>query len=215
MERRPIRSRGILDKIVAEEAADWHFNPMLKSDDYWKIGNIRQGLGAHWDRLVDFAFDLDQRVDRTSAFDYPLTNDDTLARLAAMGYDENGTALFRTFSDVFPDVFDPVLAACDLIDPVGCIIHQRPGWTNPWHYDLFEFYTKKFKVKDPKSIGRYVVFLEDWVWGHYMLVGNSVVHQWRAGDVISWPFKMRHLSANAGLTPKLTLQVTGKRPSRE
>jgi len=64
MERRPIRSRGILDKIVAEEAADWHFNPMLKSDDYWKIGNIRQGLGAHWDRLVDFAFDLDQRVDR-------------------------------------------------------------------------------------------------------------------------------------------------------
>lgn len=74
---------------------------------------------------------------------------------------------------------------------------------------MFNFYVRKYHVSDPKLVRRYLIFMEDWIWGHYFLVGNSVVHQWRAGDVITWPHRMRHVSANVGLTPKLTLQVTG------
>src|SRR5215471_10764763 len=107
MEPRPARNIGILRKIITEEAAEWHFNPLLGTKDYWKVGNIRQTVGGHWDKLVDFAFDLDQLVDRTSAFDYPLEGDDTIVRLTSMGYEESSTRLYRTFSDLFPNIFGP------------------------------------------------------------------------------------------------------------
>ncbi|MBV9863100.1 MAG: hypothetical protein JO267_13250 [Alphaproteobacteria bacterium] len=208
-----LRHRETLDKIIAEERAEWHFNPLLKTQDYRAIGNIKSSQGSHWDEIVCFAQELDRRIEMSSAFDWlPSPDEHDKALIRSMGYDKYSTSLFRIYSDSYPEIFDPILTACDLIDPIGSLIHQKPGGTCPWHYDTFAFYKQRFAVSDPSSISRYLIFLEDWIWGHYVLVGNSVVHQWHAGDVISWPWRMRHLSANAGLTPKLTIQVTGKRP---
>ena len=54
-----------------------------------------------------------------------------------------------------------------------------------------------------------MVFLTDWDWGHYFCVGNNVVHQWKAGDIITWEPHIHHCGSNAGMTPKITLNITG------
>ena len=46
-------------------------------------------------------------------------------------------------------------------------------------------------------------------WGHYFCVGNNVVHQWKAGDIITWEPHIHHCGSNAGMTPKITLNITG------
>ena len=60
-----------------------------------------------------------------------------------------------------------------------------------------------------KKILRYMVFLTNWDWGHYFCVGNNVVHQWKAGDIITWDPLIHHCGSNAGMTPKITLNITG------
>ena len=54
-----------------------------------------------------------------------------------------------------------------------------------------------------------MVFLTDWSWGHYFAVGNSVIHQWRKGDVITWKNHMHHCGSNSGMVPKMTMNITG------
>jgi hypothetical protein len=207
---------SVLGRIIQEENSQWHFDPLEPSQDYWSCGNIVDRAGKSWDDLVEFARTVDTKVPRDSIFDFDKsqTDDEDFMRIVNqirdMGYDRKNTLQHKTYSDKFPEIFDPILDSFALINPIGSLIHQKPGWMCPWHYDPCTFYMRKFSIQDPMQVRRYLVFLENWVWGHYMLIGNSVVHQWRAGDVVLLPYRMRHLSANAGLTPKLTLQVTGK-----
>lgn len=213
MEGEPL---SILQKILEDEAEDWNFDPLRPTIDYSIVGNMRERLGNHWTKLVEFAQSLDKITDQTSIFDVApgqSADPDTarnLSQAAAMGYHAENTAHHKAYADQYPEIFDPVTAALDLIQPTASLIHQKPGWFCPWHSDIFTFYAIKHGLEDKAGIGRYLVFIEDWSWGHYLLVGNSVVHQWKAGDTITWPHKMRHLSANAGAKPKLTLQVTGR-----
>ena len=58
-------------------------------------------------------------------------------------------------------------------------------------------------------IERYLVALTKWDSGHYFFVGESVWHQWDAGDVVSWRAGEHHGSANCGRTDKVTMSVTG------
>ena len=36
-----------------------------------------------------------------------------------------------------------------------------------------------------------------------------MISNWKAGDIYIWKYGMYHLSCNAGLKPKYTMQVTG------
>ena len=54
-----------------------------------------------------------------------------------------------------------------------------------------------------------MVFLEDWDWGHFLQVGNNVLSNWIKGDTYTWGYGMYHLSSNAGIKDKLTMQITG------
>lgn len=206
----------VLKDIIEEEAGDWHFDPMLPTVDYRVVGNIRERLGDHWNDVVGFAQSLDRTTEQSSIFDVaPGQNTDpdtarNLSQAAAMGYGVNNAAQHKAYADQHPEIFEPVMSAFDLIQPTASLIHQKPGWFCPWHFDIFTFYARKHGLEDKSGIGRYLVFIEDWSWGHYLLIGNSVVHQWKAGDTITWPHRMRHLSANAGARPKLTLQITGQ-----
>ena len=88
---------------------------------------------------------------------------------------------------------------------------QNPGNTNPWHFDAYGGVKKKGNLNnaDSKKIKRYLLFLEDWDWGHIIQVGNNVLSQWKAGDIYTWNYGMYHLSANVGISPKWTCQITG------
>jgi hypothetical protein len=68
---------------------------------------------------------------------------------------------------------------------------------------------KKANNLKNKKVIRYMVFLKDWDWGHYFGIGNNVIHQWKAGDMITWNPHMHHCGSNAGMSPKITLNITG------
>lgn len=87
-------------------------------------------------------------------------------------------------------------------------IKQNPGHTNPWHIDSF-YKIKKTYPDDTRQPVRANIFLEDWKIGHFLQVEDKVVTHWKAGEGFIWDESVYHLSSNAGLEPKFTLQVSG------
>ena len=65
---------------------------------------------------------------------------------------------------------------------------------------------------DPMDIVRITVMLEDWEPGQFVIYGNAVYQQWRAGDfhMHDWP-NVPHATANASQHSRVTLQITGLR----
>ena len=65
---------------------------------------------------------------------------------------------------------------------------------------------------DPKDIVRVTVMLQDWEPGQFILYGNTVYQQWRAGDfhMHDWE-NTPHATANASHHSRITLQITGLR----
>ena len=87
-------------------------------------------------------------------------------------------------------------------------IRQDPGHCIPIHRD--EFYQIKMKYPDRKETKvRANIFLEDWKMGHFLQHGSTVETYWSAGEGCMWDREVEHLSANAGLEPKYTLQISG------
>lgn len=68
---------------------------------------------------------------------------------------------------------------------------------------------------DINDIVRITVMLEDWEPGQFMIYGNTVYQQWRAGEChfFDWP-NVPHATANASENVRVTLQVTGLRTDR-
>lgn len=65
---------------------------------------------------------------------------------------------------------------------------------------------------DPMDQVRITIMLEDWEPGQFMIYGNTVYQQWRAGDfhMHDWP-NIPHATANASQHSRITLQITGMR----
>lgn len=83
---------------------------------------------------------------------------------------------------------------------------QWPGQVWNLHLDKLE----KWMPADPTKVQRYFVQLTDWQMGHFWNFGTYTWQNWRAGDVVTFDWmNVPHSTANAGLTPRVTLQVTG------
>ncbi len=85
---------------------------------------------------------------------------------------------------------------------------QWPGQVWNLHIDKLE----KWMPEDPARVERYFVQLTDWQQGHFWSFGNYTWQNWRAGDVVTFDWlNVPHSTANAGHSPRVTLQVTGVR----
>ncbi len=83
---------------------------------------------------------------------------------------------------------------------------QWPGQVWNLHLDKLE----KWMPADPDRVRRYFVQLTDWQQGHFWNFGNYTWQHWRAGDAVTFDWQnVPHSTANAGHTPRVTLQVTG------
>ena len=83
---------------------------------------------------------------------------------------------------------------------------QHPGQVWNLHIDKLE----KWLPKDPHSVYRFMVMLNDWEPGHFIQYGNFVHTGYRAGEIYSFDwYNTPHCTANAGLGPRCTLLVTG------
>ena len=50
--------------------------------------------------------------------------------------------------------------------------------------------------------------ISEWHWGHMLQMENSFFPRWKSGEVYEIPKNVYHLSANAGLKLKITLNVS-------
>jgi hypothetical protein len=70
-----------------------------------------------------------------------------------------------------------------------------------------------YDLIDDESVDtvRVVIALNDWQWGHFFQLGNTMWHKWDAGDLVYWDWKnLPHSTANAGHIPRYAGIITGK-----
>lgn len=87
-------------------------------------------------------------------------------------------------------------------------IMQEPGCMIPWHRDEFH----QIKIRFPERTERRVranIYMEDWKMGHFLQYDDVVDTHWKKGTGHLWDREVLHLSANAGLENKYTLQISG------
>lgn len=107
--------------------------------------------------------------------------------------------------DIAP-VFQLIADAFGMEDTMARIHVQQPGQVWNLHLDKLE----KWMPEDPSRVGRYFVQLTDWQPGHFWAYGNYCWTGWFAGSVTTFDWiNVPHCTANAGHTPRVTLQVTG------
>ena len=91
-------------------------------------------------------------------------------------------------------------------------IMQPPGNTVPLHRDTFYQITKKYPLRTERKV-RANIYLQDYKIGQFIQYqennGYTISVDWAAGDGFIWDSEVLHLSTNAGMEPKYTLQVSG------
>ena len=88
------------------------------------------------------------------------------------------------------------------------VIKQEPGNIIPLHRDMFYKLDSEYPIrKEEKVIAN--IFLEDWKSGHFLEFDKEPHTHWKANEGFVINQDVIHLSANAGLEDKYTLQVSG------
>jgi hypothetical protein len=192
----------------------WHFNAKnKKSKDFLLIKNVK----FNYKKLLNKIKNIEKNIEKKSVVnsDTAFKNEKLNSRIEAFrdwGYKKEQTEFTQIFSSDFPKLFEHFIKISKLSNASASIVKQYPGNILPWHYDThvtFKDLIKKNKKFKNKKIIRYMVFLTDWSWGHYFGIGNNVIHQWKAGDMITWQPYMHHCGSNSGMAPKITLNITG------
>ena len=88
------------------------------------------------------------------------------------------------------------------------VIKQEPGNIIPKHRDMFYKIEQTYPFRQEIKV-RANIFLEDWKSGHYLEFDEEPCTHWKANEGYLINDKVIHLSANAGLEDKYTLQISG------
>lgn len=86
-------------------------------------------------------------------------------------------------------------------------IMQPPGSIIPPHVDSFFQLRKKYPDR-PNPV-RALIFIEDWKLGQFLQCNDDIYTHWKCGDGLIVDREQYHLSANAGVEDKHTVQVSG------
>lgn len=105
-----------------------------------------------------------------------------------------------------PEVLQKHVDAFGLEDCMARLHIQKPGEVWNLHLDKLS----KWCPEDPSKVIRIFIQLTEWQPGQFWEFGNYHWHQWRAGDVVTFDWQnIPHSTANAGMHPRVTLQLTG------
>lgn len=105
-----------------------------------------------------------------------------------------------------PPIFKKMSSFFKLHNEESRIHVQHPGQVFVKHIDKLE----KFYPSDPSKVIRIMIMLSDWDQGHFLQYGNFTYQSWSAGEVHTFDWKnVPHSSANSGLTPRISLLITG------
>lgn len=198
-----------------KENFPWHYDPSSKQKDVQYVGRF---TCDNFEEVVQQAvsrFKPEDEYDEVSFKGEPY-NDEAKEimegyhnDLTRAGFTKHNTGGRQT-RDHLPRQLVEMAQKSGLWNPQIMFLEQPPGKFIPWHRDSYNNYRRNFaKVSDEHEVIRYLVQLNDWQWGHYVSVGNDVIHQYQIGDIHCWPEGIYHCTGNAGLWPRYCLTITG------
>ena len=127
-------------------------------------------------------------------------------------YDISNTLIRQLWWDQSQIDFEELGNQLDMEVITVSTILQPPGNIIPIHRDTFFQINKRFP-DDTRCKVRANIYLEDWKVGHFLQYQvDSKWHNsthWNAKQGFIWDSNHLHLSANAGMNNKYTLQVSG------
>lgn len=114
--------------------------------------------------------------------------------------------LLQSFNEELPcpEKFKIALNVKDASVSWTCIL---PNIILPTHHDTF-YTTRKLYNVDISQCFRYLVFLEDWVFGQHVGFENQNITKWKAGDVWYLDSTEFHFAVNASNVPFNSCQVS-------
>lgn len=105
-----------------------------------------------------------------------------------------------------PETFNQLLAWFDMDNAKMRLHVQRPGQMWNLHLDKLE----KWNPVDPSRVMRVMIALNDYEPGHFLAMATIFTPGGVAGDVHTFDWQnIPHSTANAGHSPRITLQMTG------
>lgn len=109
-------------------------------------------------------------------------------------------------------VYKQICQVCGLSEARVAVNVQKPGNFIPAHIDKNRTFIKSIADRTPPAdwsdIQRFFYFFEDREPGQFVQLGNTQI-QWRAGDMIKWPYYLRHATANASYKSRKMLSIIG------
>jgi hypothetical protein len=137
----------------------------------------------------------------------------SIQKWKAMGYAEKFTGEMcdmRSSQPPWNDQFVNVFKEVGWKDIGTSYYRMTTGTVLPTHSDLYVRYVDLYNLHGKEhTIRRAIVFLEDWMPGHYSEIAGIGMSYWSAGTVVEWGYDTPHAAANIGIEPRYTLQITG------
>lgn len=198
-----------------KENFPWHYDPSSSHNDVSYVGRFVNENMESTVKHTASLFTEDDSYDEVS-FKGKAYNPEAQSimegyhnDLSTAGFTKYNTGGFQRRENL-PSMFHDMANATGLENPQIMFLEQPPGRCIPWHRDSYNNYRRNFaKVSDDTEVIRYLVQLNDWNWGHYVLVGNTVLHQYKMGDIHCWPEGIYHATGNVGYWPRYCLTITG------
>lgn len=192
----------------------WHYDPSSKKSDLQYVGRFVHNDMEKYVQQAVGNFTKKDVYDEVSFKGKPFNKEAEKIMqgyhndLTTAGFTKHNTGGRQTRN--LPNFFHLMAEASGLWNPQIMFLEQPPGKCIPWHRDSYNNYRRNFaKVADDVEVIRYLVQLNDWQWGHYVLVGNDVIHQYKIGDIHCWPEGIYHATGNVGYWPRYCLTITG------
>lgn len=188
-----------------------------KLESQYHFDNTR--IDPAWDRIVElgrFVGDWKKDVENAIASARPVTwknhsNNESNKLVSAKEFNlmasgaDSKIAVSHLEYQLAP-VFQKIIDIIGLKEHESRVHVQFPGQVFVKHIDKLE----KFNPKDPSKIARIMIMLTDWDQGHFNQFGNFTFQGWKSGDVHTFDWQnIPHSSANAGLSPRVSLLTTG------
>jgi hypothetical protein len=206
----------------------WHYNAMDKSiNDCPSLGTVNfdyKSLSEHVMKLCEsqnpktngkgFGYYFENGNIKQSLID---SRDEKFRKLFNTWIKSNWTlenSCFYEFHDEeLGDFYQPLINAYQ--EKFGYIKHKQlrvfikpPMTAIGLHADTYGTFCRKHGC-DINEVFRALTLVGDWQWGHYVLVGNEVCHQYREGDSVKINPNVFHCVGNIGFNPLITMNITG------
>lgn len=112
-------------------------------------------------------------------------------------YPNNRDYIFQSFNEELDqNIVDQFKKCFDIKEASVSWTLILPNTILPTHKDSFYTLREKYKVELDDCF-RYLVFLEDWVFGQYVGFENTDISRWKAGDVWKFTGEEFHYGINA------------------